>query len=123
MELRSINPSALAGERSADDDAPRAGRWRTKRSGGRLVRVEIVIALACCAVTMVGVVYLGAQFFDSRPQPPQPQAKGIVWAGRTFVDLAQFSPLATLARGRIRGLGAPPSDTCRHCADSTPYDS
>lgn len=91
MELRSINPSALAGERSADDDAPRAGRWRTKRSGGRLVRVEIVIALACCAVTMVGVVYLGAQFFDSRPQPPQPQAKGIVWAGRTFVDLAQFS--------------------------------
>lgn len=55
------------------------------------MRVEIVIALACCAVTMVGVVFLGAQFFDDRPPPPQPQAKGIVWGGRTFVDLAQFS--------------------------------
>jgi len=55
------------------------------------VRVEIVIALMCSAVTLLGVVYLGAQFFDNSPTPSQPQAKGIVWAGRTFVDLAEFS--------------------------------
>ena len=55
------------------------------------MRVEIVIALVCSAVTLLGVVYLGAQFFDSSPPPSQPQAKGIVWAGRTFVDLAEFS--------------------------------
>jgi hypothetical protein len=55
------------------------------------VRAEIVIALLCSAVTLLGVVYLGAQFFDSSPPPSQPQAKGIVWAGRTFVDLAEFS--------------------------------
>lgn len=55
------------------------------------MRVEIVIALLCSAVTLLGVVYLGAQFFDSSPPPSQPQAKGIVWAGRTFVDLAEFS--------------------------------
>lgn len=55
------------------------------------MRVEIVIALVCCAVTMLGVVYLGAQVFNSPPSPPQPQAKGIVWGGRTFVDLAEFS--------------------------------
>jgi LPXTG-motif cell wall-anchored protein len=55
------------------------------------VRVEIVIALLCCAVTLLGVVYLGAEFFDSSPPPSQPQAKGIVWGGRTFVDLAEFS--------------------------------
>jgi len=55
------------------------------------VRVEIVIALVCSAVTLFGVVYLGAQFFGSSPPPSQPQAKGIVWAGRTFVDLAEFS--------------------------------
>jgi hypothetical protein len=55
------------------------------------VRVEILIALACSAVTMLGVVYLGVQFFDSTPPPSQPQAKGIVWGGRTFVDLAEFS--------------------------------
>lgn len=55
------------------------------------MRVEIVIALVCSAVTLVGVVYLGAQFFDSSPPPSQPQAKGIVWGGRTFVDLAEFS--------------------------------
>ena len=55
------------------------------------MRVEIVIALVCCAVTLLGVVYLGAQFFNSSPPPSQPQAKGIVWAGRTFVDLAEFS--------------------------------
>ncbi len=55
------------------------------------MRVEIVVALVCSAVTLLGVVYLGAQFFDSSPPPSQPQAKGIVWAGRTFVDLAEFS--------------------------------
>ena len=55
------------------------------------MRVEIVIALVCSAVTLLGVVYLGAQFFNSSPPPSQPQAKGIVWAGRTFVDLAEFS--------------------------------
>jgi hypothetical protein len=49
-----------------------------------------VIALVCSAVTLLGVVYLGAQLFDSSPPPSQPQAKGIVWAGRTFVDLAEF---------------------------------
>jgi len=54
------------------------------------VRVEIVIALVCSAVTALGVVYLGARFFDNPPAPPQPQAKGIVWGGRTFVDLAVF---------------------------------
>jgi hypothetical protein len=54
------------------------------------VRVEIVIALVCSAVTLLGVVYLGAQLFDSSPPPSQPQAKGIVWAGRTFVDLGEF---------------------------------
>ena len=55
------------------------------------MRVEIVIALVCSAVTLLGVVYLGAQFFDSSPPPSHAQAKGIVWAGRTFVDLAEFS--------------------------------
>ena len=55
------------------------------------MRVEILIALVCSAVTLLGVVYLGAQFFDSPPPPSQPQAKGIVWGGRTFVDLAEFS--------------------------------
>jgi len=55
------------------------------------VRVEILIALVCSAVTLLGVVYLGAQFFDSPPPPSQAQAKGIVWGGRTFVDLAEFS--------------------------------
>jgi hypothetical protein len=54
------------------------------------VRVEIVIALVCSAVTALGVVYLGAQFFDTPPPQSQPQAKGIVWGGRTFVDLAEF---------------------------------
>lgn len=55
------------------------------------MRVEILIALVCCAVTMLGVVYLGAQVFNSPPSPPQPQAKGIVWGGRTFVNLAEFA--------------------------------
>jgi hypothetical protein len=55
------------------------------------VHVEILVALVCCAVTLLGVVYLGAQFFNSPPPPSQPQAKGIVWGGRTFVDLAEFS--------------------------------
>jgi hypothetical protein len=55
------------------------------------VRVEILIALLCSAVTLLGIVYLGAQFFDTAPPPSQPQAKGIVWGGRTFVDLAEFS--------------------------------
>jgi hypothetical protein len=55
------------------------------------VRVEIVIALVCSAVTMIGVVYLGAQVFASPPPPSTPQAKGIVWGGRTFVDLGEFS--------------------------------
>lgn len=50
----------------------------------------MLIALVCCAVTMLGVVYLAAQVFNSSPSPPQPQAKGIVWGGRTFVDLAEF---------------------------------
>jgi hypothetical protein len=55
------------------------------------VRLEILIALLCSAVTMLGVVYLGAQLFNGPPPPSQPQAKGIVWGGRTFVDLAEFS--------------------------------
>ena len=55
------------------------------------MRVEILIALVCSAVTAVGIVYLGAQFFETSPAPSQPQARGIVWGGRTFVDLAQFS--------------------------------
>lgn len=55
------------------------------------MRVEIVIALVCSAVTLLGVVYLGAQFFNSPPPPSHAQAKGIVWGGRTFVDLAEFS--------------------------------
>jgi hypothetical protein len=54
------------------------------------VRIEILIALVCSAVTAVGIVYLGAQFFEASPAPSQPQAKGIVWGGRTFVDLAEF---------------------------------
>jgi LPXTG-motif cell wall-anchored protein len=54
------------------------------------VRVEILIALVCCAVTTLGVVYLGAQLFNGPPPPSQPQARGIVWGGRTFVDLAEF---------------------------------
>ena len=91
MELRGINPSTLAGERSEDDGALRTAHRHSARSGGTLVRVEIVIALVCSAVTLLGVVYLGAQFFHSSPPPARPQAKGIVWAGRTFVDLAEFS--------------------------------
>jgi hypothetical protein len=86
-----MNPSTLAGERSGDDEVLRTAHRHSARSGGTLVRVEIVIALVCSAVTLLGVVYLGAQFFDSSPPPSQPQAKGIVWAGRTFVDLAEFS--------------------------------
>lgn len=54
------------------------------------MRVEVLIALLCSVVTAVGIVYLGAQFFAASSPPSQPQAKGIVWGGRTFVDLAQF---------------------------------
>ena len=91
MELRGINPSTLVAERSEDDDVLRTAHRQGARSSGTLVRVEILIALVCSAVTLLGVVYLGAQFFDSPPPPSQPQAKGIVWGGRTFVDLAEFS--------------------------------
>ena len=91
MELRGVNPSTLAGERSGDEEVLRTAHRHSARSSGTLVRVEIVIALVCSAVTLLGVVYLGAQFFNSSPPPSQPQAKGIVWAGRTFVDLAEFS--------------------------------
>jgi hypothetical protein len=91
VELRGVNPSTLAGERSGDDEVLRTAHRHSARSSGTLVRVEIVIALVCSAVTLLGVVYLGAQFFESSPPPSQPQAKGIVWAGRTFVDLAEFS--------------------------------
>jgi hypothetical protein len=91
VELRGVNPSTLAEERSGDDDVLRAARRHSSRSSGTLVRVEIVIALVCSAVTLLGVVYLGAQFFNSPPPPSQPLAKGIVWGGRTFVDLTEFS--------------------------------
>jgi hypothetical protein len=86
-----MNPSTLAGERSGDDDVLRIAHRHSARSSGTLVRVEILIALVCSAVTLLGVVYLGAQFFDNPPPPSQPQAKGIVWGGRTFVDLGEFS--------------------------------
>jgi LPXTG-motif cell wall-anchored protein len=90
VELRGVNPSTLAGERSGDDEVLRTAHRHSARSSGTLVRVEIVIALVCSAVTLLGVVYLGAQFFASSTPPSRPQAKGIVWAGRTFVDLAEF---------------------------------
>ena len=86
-----MNPSTLAGERSGDDEVLRTAHRHSARSSGTVVRVEIVIALVCSAVTLLGVVYLGAQFFASSPPPSRAQAKGIVWAGRTFVDLAEFS--------------------------------
>jgi hypothetical protein len=86
-----MNPSTLAGERSGDDEVLRTAHRHSARSSGTFVRVEIVIALVCSAVTLLGVVYLGAQFFASSPPPSRAQAKGIVWAGRTFVDLAEFS--------------------------------
>jgi hypothetical protein len=91
VELRGVNPSTLAGERSGDDEVLRTAHRHSARSSGTLVRVEIVIALVCSAVTLLGVVYLGAEFFASSPPPSRPQAKGIVWAGRTFVDLPEFS--------------------------------
>jgi hypothetical protein len=55
------------------------------------VRVEILIALLCSAVTLLGIVYLGAKSFDASPAPVHPQAKGIVWGGRTFINLAEFA--------------------------------
>jgi hypothetical protein len=55
------------------------------------VRVEILIALLCSAVTLLGIVYLGAKSFDASPAPAHPQAKGIVWGGRTFINLAEFA--------------------------------
>jgi hypothetical protein len=93
LELQGVNPSTLAGERPYDDDdvLRAVRRQSTARSSGTLVRVEILIALVCSAVTLLGIVYLGAQFFETTPPPSQPQAKGIVWGGRTFVDLAEFS--------------------------------
>ena len=90
MELRGVNPSTLAEARSGDGDALRGARRHSARSTGTLVRLEILLALLCSAVTMLGVVYLGAQLFNGPPPPSQPQAKGIVWGGRTFVDLAEF---------------------------------
>jgi hypothetical protein len=90
VELRGVNPSTFAEQPSGDGDVLRAARRHSARSSGTLVRVEILIALVCCAVTTLGVVYLGAQFFNGPPPPSQPQPKGIVWGGRTFVDLAEF---------------------------------
>jgi len=90
VELRGFNPSSLAEDRSGESAVLGAARRHSARSSGTLVHVEILIALVCCAVTMLGVVYLGAQVFNSPPAPPQRQAKGIVWGGRTFVDLAEF---------------------------------
>jgi hypothetical protein len=90
VELRGFNPSSLAEESSGDGDVLRAAHRYGARSSGTLARVEILIALVCCAVTTLGVVYLGAQLFNGPPQPSQPQARGIVWGGRTFVDLAEF---------------------------------
>jgi hypothetical protein len=93
VELRGVNPSTFAGEHpSGDDDVLRATRrQRSARSSGTVVRVEILIALLCSAVTLLGIVYLGAQSFDASPVPSHPQAKGIVWGGRTFVNLAEFA--------------------------------
>lgn len=85
--------SPLAGEHllGGDEVPTPARRRRNARSNGTLVRVEIVIALVCSAVTLLGIVHLAARLSDDSSTAPQPQARGIVWGGRTFVDLATFA--------------------------------
>src|SRR5215211_5230619 len=93
LELRGPDPSTFArGRPLGGHDVPRAARpRRSTRSSRTLVRIEIVIALVLSALTVVGILYVGTRLVDATPPQSQPQARGIVWGGRTFVDLSTFA--------------------------------
>lgn len=88
-----MNPSTHAAKRPPGDaDSTREGRPRRNAlSNETIVRVEVLIALLCSAVIVLGIAHFRTLLFDASPPPSQPQARGIVWGGRTFVDLAAFA--------------------------------
>jgi hypothetical protein len=54
-----------------------------------LLKVKFVGVLVLPAALVLGLVYLESRVLD--PSPPHPRTRGVVWAGRTFVDRAQLA--------------------------------
>jgi|SRR5215208_7983380 len=73
---------------------------RRGRTTGNLVRVEILFLLALSLVTLVAVIRLAGEVSNTRSTSPQPLPRGLVWGGRTFVDLKSFAQWLHVHGGR-----------------------
>ena len=62
-----------------------------------LARVQILFLVALSGVMLVALVHLGGQLSAPATPASQPQPRGFVWGGKTFVDLRSF---ATWLRAR-----------------------
>lgn len=61
-------------------------------SSGTLREVKLLVGVLVLPAAMVlGLAYVETRVVDNSPPASHPQARGVVWAGRTFVDRGQLA--------------------------------
>jgi hypothetical protein len=94
-----------------------ARRQRLKKTRTDVfVRVQILFLVVLSGVMLVALVHLAGQVFSPAPSASQPQPRGFVWGGKTFVDLQSFATwlrdrgysYETWAQNHRRRAGLPP---------------